>query len=92
MRKFDFSGYHFEQSCSINKFVNADSETLVCEDIFNETWETSFLIILGDHSKSAVSNEDDEKDSDSDLEIIPTLKTCPEVIQTLEDVAHFSDS
>ena len=40
---------------------------------------------IGDHSKSAFSNEDDEKDSDSDLEIIPTLKTCPKVIQTLED-------
>ena len=29
-----------------------------------------FFDNIGDHSKSAVLNEDDEKDSDSDLEII----------------------
>ena len=42
-----------------------------------------------------VSNEDDQEDNDSDsgdLEIVPRLKTYPEVIQTLEDVAHFLDS
>ena len=54
--------------------------------------KASFFDNIGDQSKSAVSNEDDEEDSDSDLETVPALKTYPEVIQTLEDVAHFLDS
>ena len=43
-----------------------------------------FLIAyVGDHNKSVVSNKDDEEDSDSGLEIVPVLKTYPEVIQSL---------
>ena len=39
---------HLEQSCSVYEFVNADCETPVCEDIFNETWESDDI---GDQSK-----------------------------------------
>lgn len=87
---------HTEQNCSVDEFINADSETPVCQDIFTETWESEFFDNIGGHnSKSVVSNEDDQEDNDSDsgdLEIVPRLKTYPEVIQTLEDVAHFLDS
>ena len=34
---------HSKQSCSVHEFVNADSETPVCEGIFNETWESKFF-------------------------------------------------
>ena len=54
--------------------------------------KVSFFDNISDHSKSLVLNENDEEDSDSDLEIVPALKTYTKVIQTSEDVAYFIDS
>ena len=46
-----------EQNCSVDEFINTDSETPVCQDIFNETWKSEFFDNIGGHSsKSVISN------------------------------------
>ena len=60
----------------------------MCDDTFSETWETPR--INDDGSEQPVLNDDNINEDDTgDIEIVSKVKTYPEVVQALEDVAFF---
>ena len=83
-----------QEHYSVDEFINADNEIPVCNDIFGKTWETEFFARINDDgSEQPVSNDDNDdnidEDDTGDIEIVSKVKTYPEAVQALEDVAFF---
>ena len=83
-----------QEHCSVDKFINADNEIPVYDDVFSETWETEFFARINDDvSEQPVLNDDNvdniDEDDTGDIEIVSKVKTYPEAVQALEDVAFF---
>ena len=79
-----------DSSCSVEEFVNADSDLPVCQDIFDDKWEQEFLDHVTQKPPLEVSEKTESSESESEEEdeqdVMPRLMSLKEAIYTLEEV------
>ena len=86
-----------EDPCSVEQFIQADTELPTCQDIFRDNWEDFLNQVAGSSSKTEClelvdSEEDEEEEEEEDNEIRqPKLKTFKEAIESIENVTAFLD-
>lgn len=83
-----------DSSCSVEEFVNGDSDLPVCQNIFDDKWEQEFLDQVAKTPSSDVTEEttrSSESEEEEEQNVVPQLKSIKEAIHALEDVTLFLD-
>ena len=87
-----------DSSCSVEEFINVDSELPVCQDIYDDKWDQEFLNHITQESSTeeteVIESEDSEDEGEEDPvpAHAPQLKSFKEAMRYLEEVSHFLDS
>ena len=77
--------------CTVDEFLNGDSDLPVCVEMDDDNWNITFIEELGNDQEDCgdVDRDSDDEDSADQEEPIPKLKTYKEAITALEDVSQF---
>ena len=82
-----------ENPCSVEEFIQADTELPTCQDICRDNWEDFLNQVAGPSSKTQclelVDSEEDEEEEDDEIRQ-PKLKTF-KAIESIENVTAFLD-
>ena len=76
--------------CSVEEYVNGDSDLPVCVDIDDETWQENFLESLD--ADVAIEEEDEEDEEEDVLPPPPKIKSHKEAVQSLDDLKNYFES
>ena len=81
-----------DSSCSVEEFINVDSELPVCQDIYDDKWDQEFLNHITQESSTEETEVIESEDSEVEDPVpahAPQLKSFKEAI---DEVSYFLDS